>query len=45
MPNMQQAIIWTNDGLVHWRKYALLGLNNKLMPVDLKLGFNVHKLI
>ena len=29
---MQQAIIWTNDGIVPWRKYALLGLNNKLNP-------------
>ena len=27
VPNRQQAIIWTNDGLVHWCKYALLSLN------------------
>ena len=24
---MQQAIIWANDGLVHWCIYALLGLD------------------
>ena len=23
----RQAIIWSNDGLVYWRKYASLGLN------------------
>ena len=26
-PNRRQAIIWTNDGLVYWRMYALLGTN------------------
>ena len=25
-PTRRQAIIWTNDGLVYWRKYASLGL-------------------
>ena len=24
---MEQAIIWTNDGLVYWRIYASLGPN------------------
>ena len=27
VPVRRQAIIWTNDGLVHWRIYASLGLN------------------
>ena len=27
VPNRWQAIIWTNDGLVYWRIYASLGLN------------------
>ena len=26
-PVRRQAIIWTNDGLVYWRVYASLGLN------------------
>ena len=26
-PTRRQAIIWTNDGLVYWRIYAPLGLN------------------
>ena len=26
-PNRQQAIIWSNDGLVYWCIYASLGLN------------------
>ena len=26
-PNMRQAVIWTNDGLVNWRIYASLELN------------------
>ena len=26
-PIKRQAVIWTNDGLVYWRKYASLGLN------------------
>ena len=26
-PNKRQAIIWTNYGLVSWRKYASRGLN------------------
>ena len=26
-PNMQQAITWTNDGLVYWRIYASPGLS------------------
>ena len=25
-PNGRQAIIWTNDALIHWRKYAWLNL-------------------
>ena len=28
----QQAIIWTNDGIVYWRKYASLGLNEFCVP-------------
>ena len=24
----RQAIIWTNDGIINWRVYASLGLNN-----------------
>ena len=30
VPNRQQAIIWTNDGLVYWGIYASLGLNEYL---------------
>ena len=26
-PNRQQAIIWTNEGLVYWPMYVSLGLN------------------
>ena len=26
-PKSRQPIIWTCDDLVHWRKYASLGLN------------------
>ena len=26
-PNRRKAIIWTNNGLVYWRIYASLGLN------------------
>ena len=26
-PSRWQAIIWTNDGIVYWRIYASLGLN------------------
>ena len=26
-PTRRQAIIWTNGGLVYWRIYASLGLN------------------
>ena len=26
-PNRRQAIIWTNDGVVWWRIYAFIGLN------------------
>ena len=25
VPNMRQAIIWTNDDSIHWRIYAVLG--------------------
>ena len=25
-PNRQQAIIWTNDGIVHWQIYASLSV-------------------
>ena len=31
MPNRRQAIIWTNDDLVHWRIYAALG-GDELTP-------------
>ena len=27
-PTRRQSIIWTNDGLVYWRIYASLGLND-----------------
>ena len=26
-PNRRQAIIWTNNGQVYWRRYASLGYN------------------
>ena len=28
---MRQTIIWTNDGLVYWRIYASLGLNELMI--------------
>ena len=31
--NRRQAIIWTNDGLVYWRIYASLGLNELITSV------------
>ena len=31
-PTRRQAIIWTNDGLVYWRIYAPLGLNELIKP-------------
>ena len=34
VPVRQQAIIWTNDGLVYWHKYVSLGLN-ELNPLTL----------
>ena len=27
VPNRQQAMIWTNDGIAHWCMYASLTLN------------------
>ena len=30
-PNRWQGIIWMNDGLVNWRKYASLGFNELMM--------------
>ena len=30
-PNRRQAIIWTNDGLIWWRIYASLGLNELVL--------------
>ena len=27
VPSRWHAIIWTNDGIVYWRIYASLGLN------------------
>ena len=27
VPSMRQAIIWTNGGMLYWRIYASLGLN------------------
>ena len=35
MPARQQAIIWTNDGLIYWRSYAALGFNESKF-VELK---------
>ena len=32
VPNRQQAIIWTDDGLGWWRIYVPLGLN-ELIPL------------
>ena len=31
-PVRRQAIIWTNDGLVYWRIYSSLGLNELMTP-------------
>ena len=31
----QQAIIWNNDGLVNWRIYASLGLNELIILLRL----------
>ena len=36
-PSRWQAIIWTNDGLVNWRIYASLGLD-ELIKTDLLLN-------
>ena len=33
-PNRRQAVIWTNDDLVHWRIHASLGLNELLTKND-----------
>ena len=50
MPNSRQAIIWTNDGLVYWHKYASLGLS-ELNPncwnvlVKYKIWFILMKII
>ena len=38
------AIIWTNDGLVYWRIYASLGLN-ELRELGLPLPTRDNKLI
>ena len=27
VPNKSQAIIWTNDGLIYWERYASVGFN------------------
>ena len=35
--NRQQAIIWTNDGLVCWCIYALLGLNELMDYLGLEI--------
>ena len=40
-PKRWQAIIWTNDGIVYWRIYASLGLNE--LRVTLKC-YNKTKL-
>ena len=31
-PSRRQAIIWTNDGIVYWRIYTSLGLNELTNP-------------
>ena len=36
-PSRWQAIIWTNDGIVYWHIYALLGLN------ELRYGETIQK--
>ena len=42
MPSRQQAIIWTNDGLVYWWIDALLALNELIeSKVDLHLIFSL----
>ena len=33
MLNRQQAIIWTNDGLVYWLVYASLGLEELMKSI------------
>ena len=35
-PNRRQAINWTNDGLVYWRRNALTGLDNLRETLALK---------
>ena len=32
VPNKWQAISWSSDGLVYWRIYASLGLNELKVP-------------
>ena len=41
MPNRWQAIIWTNDGLVFWRIYASLGLNELKSGSHSEAPFNL----
>ena len=40
-PSRQQAIMWTNVGLVHWRIYASLGLNELRRRVHQHKFFDV----
>ena len=41
-PARRQAIIWTNGGIIHWRIYPSLGLNElTLWPLgDMTVLFN-----
>ena len=41
-PNRRQAIIWTNDGLVWWRIYASLSLNESMLPDHLMSCGNLN---
>ena len=40
----RQPIIWTNDGLVYWRIYASLGLNELSLPNGQMLECHIHML-
>ena len=33
MPNKSQAIIWTNDDLIYWERYASMGFNDLNLQV------------
>ena len=47
-PGRRQAIIWTNDGIVYWRSYASLGLNEFVLSLrwrhNERYGVSNHQL-